>query len=84
MRVGHSIVPFKEATRLLGYDIVPYDINGFAKANEYSPFEFDICILMTDTGMTRMGWFTGCGYWGRRLKPEENVVLWKKSKDHYG
>lgn len=83
LKVGHSIVPFKGKTRLLGYDLIDYQDDGFADANKYIPNDFDMCFLTTSLGKRMNGWWTGQEFYSIRLLPGDVIVSWRKCKDSF-
>lgn len=81
LKVGHCKVPYKDGERTLGYDLVFYEPDGFADPKKYTPSDFDICLLITEEGKRRTGWWTGQEYWGHRLSRDEVIVGWRKCRE---
>lgn len=81
LKVGQSKIPFGNVTKILDYNSVEYNEDGFADVNEYTPNHFDLCNFITDAGLHKKGWWTGQSYWGHRLCEKEKVILWKKCKE---
>lgn len=57
------------------------DFDGWIKAEEFLPEDYDLCRLKMETGKTRMGWCTGGGWDGAKVKQDERVIYWKRSID---
>jgi len=62
---------------LLTYSTVPTDIKGWVVDLRILPTPYDICELATDSDDRSMGWWTGNGWYGRKLK-NATVVKWRR------
>lgn len=81
LKVGYSVVPHKQSKRVLGYDLVIYEENGFADVNKYTPIDFDMCVLITSEGKHIHGWWTGQEYFSHRMLSQEVIVSWRKCRE---
>jgi hypothetical protein len=81
LKVGYSKILKGSIVKVLDYNSVDYKEDGFANVDNYTPNDFDLCLLITKEGLHKKGWWTGQAYWGHRLLSKDCVVGWKKCKD---
>jgi hypothetical protein len=65
------------------YSDVIYDHDGWVDATKYLPFDFDLVRVMTIEGRQYSGWCIGKEWDGQKIKPEMNIILWKKPEYIY-
>lgn len=64
---------------LLTYSRVKKDFDGWVKAEDYLPEDFDLVLLKIDNGIKK-GWWAGNKWDGLRYYEGEEVKFWKKTK----
>lgn len=62
------------------YTNLPLSPEGWVDATKFYPLPYDLCELYLKDKI-RTGWWTGQGWFGRRLKQDEKVLFWKKEKE---
>ena len=79
LQVGVDTYISKSGSKLAyTYRHVKQDADGWVKPEEWLPISFDLVILKLEVG-TKMGWFTGDRWDGRKVNPEDEVIAWKRS-----
>ncbi len=67
----------------VSYDGVPKDGSGWVDAGMFYPVPYDLCMILTRGGKKAIkGWWTGNGWFGRSLRPEEVVIKWQRARDY--
>jgi hypothetical protein len=62
------------------YRHISQDEEGWTDPKDWLPFPFDLVHLkLKDKELHKMGWYTGGRWDGRKVEPEDEVVLWKRS-----
>lgn len=80
MRVGIDKIP-GEKPRLFTYKDVIYDFDGWADAKKYQPKKFDLVYVKIKGKPTTNGWFSSNFWDGLLVKPEDEVLYWKRKLD---
>lgn len=62
----------------LKYNKKIYGTDGFADAKEFVPIQFDMCQLILNSGKSILGWWTGSGWDGLKVKVDDPVIRWRK------
>lgn len=71
---------FVKKTRVLQRYVKPvFDKDGWANANEYKPFPFDLVMMKDKRGKTQHGWWTGT-IWDYANKKIGEIHSWKCSE----
>lgn len=63
------------------YAHVEYDIDGWADVEKYLPNDFDLVFLRLKRERTIPGWINGQFFEGRKLKPDDVVLFWKRKEE---
>jgi len=69
--------------KILTYPYVEKDVDGWANADAFVPNRFELALCRLDNGITHVGWWTGNGWCGQKIKDSDRVVAWKKGKEYY-
>lgn len=62
------------------YPEVKYDPDGWADAAKYLPDKFDLVKVKIKNGGYKSAWHQGNAWEGYRIKPEDEILYWKKTK----
>jgi len=65
--------------RKFTYKDVVYDCGGWADASRFMPDNYDLVCCKLERG-TKMGWAHGFDWEGHKIKPEDQILYWKKMK----
>ena len=63
------------------YGDVEYDIDGWADVTRFLPNDFDLVFLRLKRERTIPGWINGQSFEGRKLKPDDVVLFWKRKEE---
>lgn len=64
------------------YVMCTHDADGWVKACDFLPEDYDMCYLKLSDGRSKRGWFNGYCWDGLRIKVDDEIVYWKRSKDN--
>ena len=69
------------------YKNVEFDDRGWADANKFRPSKYDLVLLkilreQLDFSHPLVGWWTGNTWDGFKIRPNDEVIAWKKTGDH--
>jgi hypothetical protein len=60
------------------YKDIEYDIDGWADCKRFLPEDFDLVLMRLKREKTINGWISGLAWNGLRLKPDDEVLFWKR------
>lgn len=78
-KVGKYV--FKETDKVLSYKTVVSDIDGWVDAKKYLPVDYDLMYLKIKDKPTAHGWIVGRKWDGLKIKPEDEILYWKKKQE---
>lgn len=78
-KVGKSLV--EETGKVLSYRTVKMDIDGWVNAKEYLPDDYDIMYLKIKDRQSTHGWISGNKWDGLRIRPDDEVLYWKRKQE---
>lgn len=82
MKVGVDKINDNGKIRTLAYRDVVYDSKKRANAKLYLPGNFDLVNLYLADKRVVIGWHTGTQWDGKRVKPTDKILAWKKREEH--
>ncbi len=69
----------KKGRILFQYKDVTYDVDRWADANLFHPYEYDLCLLkIKDCKKDKKGYWTGQFWDGLNVKQSDIVLYWKR------
>jgi len=63
------------------YRDIEYVYDYWVDVNKFLPDDYDIVYLQLTDGRGVTGWLSGNTWEGLRLKPEDEIVLWKRKPE---
>jgi len=71
----------KETRSYMTYKDVPKDNDEWVDAYNYLPRLYDLVHLRMNDGSQSKGWRTDTRWDGRKFKPHQRIVAWKKAEE---
>lgn len=68
---------------ILKYTDLPIHYKNWQNPDAYLPMPYDLVDLLLESQKTKTGWWTGNYWMGLRLKKEDKVISWKKTRELY-
>jgi hypothetical protein len=60
------------------YEWVEKDFDGWVDPEKFKPMRYDMCYLRAKNNRTYPGWWTGDRWDGLRVKPDIEIIYWKR------
>lgn len=79
MKIGRDKVLDKHGNEKISrYQDCEKDFDGWVKAKDFLPIEYDLVSLKLDDGRIIKGWLSLNQFDGLKLKDNDKVIFWKK------